>query len=609
MLKFVFLLLIVTNSFASVCDFHKDCTYKFYNDKSFLTYFSTHNLNKKNNQIDRLVIIVHGALRNGNDYFDDTVKSLKKNGSPQKTIVIAPSFRKITDLKLENELYWGRHWKRKWKYGFKSEDQDNVSSFEVIDKLLLSITQSNLFPNLETIVITGHSAGGQFTQRYAIATKIQSLTSQKVLFVPSNPSSYMYLDTNRYDFIDGNFTQKKVNKACIEFNHYIYGPIDRPSIFKGSIKDLKKNFTSNNVIYLMSEEDNTTDSLDRSCEAMEQGENRFERAKNFWFYSKKHLLSKNHRFVSIAGIGHEHIDVYDSVEAKEVVFGIKGYEHKNFLYRKIGDTKDVSAKTQEVFILMGGGKNEVNGFREFLRASGGGDVVVISAKDNINHRYTHDLWTISKQENIKINSVETISILNKEASSDDFVLQKVKNAEAIFFTGGDQFKYLKRIKNTPLHKEIMLKAQKIPIAGTSAGLAIMGEFIFSAKHGGVSSDYVTKNPQSKYISIEHDFFSTNLLKNLITDTHFSERNREGRLLGFMYRAQYDYNLEKIYGMGVDEKSSLIIRQSSMRAFGGLWLYVSTGGYVSSQTGPLRYQYKSKKLQNNIKLNLYNKILF
>lgn len=323
MIKYLMLFFITVGVSAEICDDHRQCKFKFFNNKSFLTYFSTHNLNKLDNNIERLVVVVHGALRNGHEYFDDTVKAAKKFNVQNKTLVIAPTFRKVTDEREVGELYWGRNWRHKWKYGFDSQDQDHVSSFIVLDKLILKINNSNNFPNLKTIVVTGHSAGGQFTQRYAIASKIRLLINTHIRFVPSNPSSYMYLDNERFYFTNGSYVQRDINTSCDEYNHYIYGPEQRPSIFKGSIDDLKENFKNNEVVYLMSEEDKGTDSLDRSCEAMLQGENRFERALNYWYYSKNYLSSKNHSFTSVPGIGHEHVDVYESQNAKEVVFGIQ----------------------------------------------------------------------------------------------------------------------------------------------------------------------------------------------------------------------------------------------------------------------------------------------
>ena len=540
---------------------------KFTFKNNFLTYYTSHELIKENTDITRLVIVVHGALRNGDVYFADTVEAAVKHGVAKHTMILAPHFRSERDQREPGEIYYGRKWYQKWKYGYTSQDSDRVSSFTLIDTMIKRISKSKKFPNLKKIVVTGHSAGGQFTQRYAMGSKISQDIMASVEFVPSNPSSYMYLDKERFHFKNGNFELNKVPNNCLEYNEYIYGPINRASYLNvHSIQKLRSIFKENKVTYLMSEEDKGTDSLDRSCEAMAQGKNRFERAKNYFYYDKKFI--GNHQFLSIPGIGHEHIDVYESEEAGRVIFGLKPTFQSDFLYRKIGNTADVNTKSHRLYLLLGGAKNELQGFSQFLNAANGGDVLVISTKATINHRYTHDLWNMAESMGIKVDSVETLSFLNREAAEAEFVLNKIKNAEAIFFTGGNQALYIKRIKNTAAHLAIKERVSHgIPIAGTSAGLAIMGEYIFSAKYGGVSSRYVLKNPHAREISIEKNFFNAELLKNLITDTHFMNRQREGRLLGFMFRTQFDYGLNSLYGVGIDEQTSLIIKDDFMKSHG------------------------------------------
>jgi cyanophycinase len=550
---------------------------KFYYKDNFLKYHTSHSLDERNQRIERLVIVVHGALRNGDVYFENTLKAAITNHVQHKTIVLAPHFKREADPREHDEIYYGRRWYQKWKYGHLSQDSDRVSSFTLIDEMILSISQSGNFPNLKNIVVTGHSAGGQFTQRYAVGTNINALVQSWVEFVPSNPSSYMYLSPERYHFKNGNFRQQRVNTTkCPGYNDYIYGPNKPARYLNSPARNLKENFLSNRVTYLMSEEDKGTDRLDRTCEAMLQGKNRFDRAKNFFYYTKKSLANRGqHRFVSIPRIGHEHFDVYHSQEAAEVIFGLKKRKSPYYHFKRIGSKSDRATSPEELYLLLGGGKNEAIGMGNFLRAARGGDILVISGKDVLNHRYTFDLWNTAEEQGINIDSVETISFLDRKASKSRFIIKKIQQAEAIFFTGGSQAKYINRIKGTPVHRALLDRVRKgIAIAGTSAGLAVMGEYIFSAKKGGLRSRYVLQNPHSDRITIDHDFLEIPLLQNLITDTHFMNRDREGRLLGFMFRTQYAHSLKTLHGVGLDEVSSLQISRDGMVAQGGVYLYRS-----------------------------------
>ena len=62
------------------------------------------------------------------------------------------------------------------------------------------------------------------------------------------------------------------------------------------------------------------------------------------------------------------------------------------------------------------------------------------------------------------------------------MIATIRNAEAIFIAGGDQSNYVRYWKDTPVEDAINLVAAKpAPIGGTSAGMAILGEFVYSAK--------------------------------------------------------------------------------------------------------------------------------
>ena len=182
---------------------------------------------------------------------------------------------------------------------------------------------------------------------------------------------------------------------------------------------------------------------------------------------------------------------------------------------------------------MGGGGNEAESFKLLLESANGGDVVVLSTKSKINHRYTHYLWRLAEVNNIEINSITTISTKNKNATNSVEAKNILQAAEAIFLTGGDQFRYKSYWENTDFIKILNKKiTDKTPIAGSSAGLAILGEYYFSAKNGTVYSEDALNNPRSSKIVIEKDLLMIPLLENVITDSHYSERNREGRLLAF-----------------------------------------------------------------------------
>ena len=100
----------------------------------------------------------------------------------------------------------------------------------------------------------------------------------------------------------------------------------------------------------------------------------------------------------------------------------------------------------------------------------------------------------------------------------------------------------------------------------------MGQYYFSAEKGTIYSSEALQNPDSTKITIESNLLPIQLLENVITDTHFSERNREGRLLSFMANTDERFNTNSI-GIGVDESTSLIVEDKRMLKTGRGNVYI------------------------------------
>ena len=127
-------------------------------------------------------------------------------------------------------------------------------------------------------------------------------------------------------------------------------------------------------------------------------------------------------------------------------------------------------------------------FRWMIQRSGGGDFLVLRAAGDAQiHPYLLGLGGLD--------SVETLLLRTRQASWDPFVLERVRRAEAIFLAGGDQSRYLERWKDTPLQEALnQAAARGVPIGGTSAGLAVLGEFCFSARKGSVTPGEAMADP-------------------------------------------------------------------------------------------------------------------
>ena len=232
-----------------------------------------------------------------------------------------------------------------------------------------------------------------------------------------------------------------------------------------------------------------------------------------------------------------------------------------------GNPTDINTNAAYGICLMGGSTEDDRAMIWFLEKANGGDVLVIraSGSNGYNDYFYEDLG-------VEVNSVETIVFNNASASSDTYVLQKIAKAEAIWMAGGDQSDYINYWKDTEVETLLNdhINIKQAVIGGTSAGMAVLGSSYFSAENGTAYSSEALEDPYNTYMTFGHnDFLEVPLLENTITDTHFSERDREGRLVTFMARMNDELETRS-FGIACDEFTAVCIDATGIGAVYGEW---------------------------------------
>ena len=208
-------------------------------------------------------------------------------------------------------------------------------------------------------------------------------------------------------------------------------------------------------------------------------------------------------------------------------------------------------------------------------------------------------------------SVETFVFSGRESSADPALLASLAKADGIFIAGGDQSRYVRFWKGTPVAAALdaHVKAGK-PIGGTSAGLAILGEYLYGAMDGGsIVSPEALADPLGPATTIEHDFLHIDLLKGIVTDTHFTERDRLGRLFAFVAKAEEMQGRPDVplLGVGVDESASLAVEADGSarvyatdpkggRSAGERWLHRQAGRRQTAVAGSCAGRRRWHRLQ-------------
>jgi pimeloyl-ACP methyl ester carboxylesterase len=159
-------------------------------------------LSVRNLDITRALVVIHGAGRDADNYFRHALAAAFLAGALENTVVISPRFASTNgngcaDKVSEREATWQCGGPSRWTGGGGSVDNGDVTSFDVVDEILLTLARKDSFPSLGAIVVAGHSAGGQFVSRYQMANQVHDTLGIPLSYVVANPSSYAYLDAMR----------------------------------------------------------------------------------------------------------------------------------------------------------------------------------------------------------------------------------------------------------------------------------------------------------------------------------------------------------------------------------------------------------------------------
>lgn len=241
-------------------------------------------------------------------------------------------------------------------------------------------------------------------------------------------------------------------------------------------------------------------------------------------------------------------------------------------------------------LLMGGGDRNHDAMRWFFAKAGNGHIVILRAS------YAGEIGKEFVKEIGGVASAETFVFHDRAASADPRILAALRRADGIFIAGGDQANYVRYWKGTEIARLLTAHvAAGKPIAGTSAGLAMLGEALYGASDGGsIKSPEALASPFGPANTIERDFLDIALLKGVVTDTHFKERDRLGRLFAFVAKAQVGRpsDAPAMIGVGVDESAAVAVeadgrgRVYATEPDGGAWIVDGSALRVAPTRGAL-----------------------
>ena len=265
-------------------------------------------------QISRALIIFHGKGRDVEGYYRTAVQAASAAAAAgNDTVFIAPQFLDQQDIGPRHVAPEVLRWHATdWEGGAPAVAPTPISSYEVVDALLARLADRSIFPHLQSVVLAGHSGGGQLVHRYAIVGRGADALSGggiHLRFVIANPSSYVYFSDERPS--EGGSLAPFQSNACPRFNHWKYGPLDAPAYIpldaNHTWAQMEADYAQRDVIYLLGDADTDPHEkdLDVTCGGEAQGPTRWARGRAYYVYlHARHPSGWNQRLWFVPGVAH-----------------------------------------------------------------------------------------------------------------------------------------------------------------------------------------------------------------------------------------------------------------------------------------------------------------
>jgi len=282
--------------------------------------------------VTRAIIIIHDETRDANR----AVASLAAlaGTSNASTLILAPQFLLPSDIaRFANQLPDKGRAFAAWQMAGWPQGDDSaaasphkgVSSFTVVDMLLMYLTDRKAFPDLQIITVAGYGAGANFVQRYAVFSLAADVVTEQDIdlrYLVADASSYLYLTANRP--LGG---RKGLGvpdiAACPAYNAYPYG-FDKFNAYarRGGGNAAKVNYARRVVAYLNAPAADVFS--DDVCAAGVQGKDNIARTANYKLYLQSLYgedAAYTHLFLTAKDAKNDAAGLFGSVCGMAVLFG------------------------------------------------------------------------------------------------------------------------------------------------------------------------------------------------------------------------------------------------------------------------------------------------
>jgi cyanophycinase len=209
-------------------------------------------------------------------------------------------------------------------------------------------------------------------------------------------------------------------------------------------------------------------------------------------------------------------------------------------------------------VIVGGNMQDPAIVKRFIDLAGGPEapIVIIPTAGEADEDY-HEYWSGLRQW--RENGARNLTVLHtrdrKIADSEAFV-KPIRDARAVFFGGGRQWRLAEAYLDTLTHKELAaLLNRGGVVGGSSAGASILASFM------------VRGDTKSNEKMIGDHTVGLGFLKNAAIDQHLLRRNRQFDMLEVIDKHP------QLLGIGLDEDTAIIVQGDRFDVIGKSYVVV------------------------------------
>ena len=231
------------------------------------------------------------------------------------------------------------------------------------------------------------------------------------------------------------------------------------------------------------------------------------------------------------------------------------------------DTVIWDKPTIETFALLMGGKEK--------------KVIVVPTASVVDDELQNEIFYSHIRKSLSGAGFKNVELLHAKdtaiANSPEF-LQKIKEANAIWFTGGS----VKRLADTYLHTKVLEEINNLlqrggVVGGNSAGAVIM-------------CPYIPWRNDADQRGFDENYKGFNIFKNAFIMPHFLRNNDQFAYFDWGIKSKFP----QLIGIGIDERMSIVVHKNEMEVVGPRYVAMFDGRFQNEDSSRVVLPEKSER---------------